>query len=85
MPAARESPDVRQPLTVAVAAAGRGTITLEGVPHMGEQPIQDLVDGMVQLGLSASCTMGTECPPITADAQGLPSGTVCAPRSAFPM
>ena len=70
--------DVCRPLTAAVAAAGRGTFTLDGVPRMRERPIQDLVDGLVQLGVSASCTMGTGCPPVTVEAQGLPSGTVCA-------
>ena len=70
--------NTRRPLTAAVAAAGRGTFTLDGVPRMRERPIQDLVDGLVQLGVSASCTMGTGCPPVTVEAQGLPSGTVCA-------
>lgn len=70
--------NVCRPLTAAVAAAGRGTFTLDGVPRMRERPIQDLVDGLVQLGVSASCTMGTGCPPVTVEAQGLPSGTVCA-------
>ncbi|CAK0786651.1 hypothetical protein CVIRNUC_009865 [Coccomyxa viridis] len=65
-----------RPLTAAVAAAGRGTFTLDGVPRMRERPIQDLVDGLVQLGVSASCTLGTGCPPVTVDARGLPSGMV---------
>ena len=68
-----------RPLTAAVAAAGRGTFTLDGVPRMRERPIQDLVDGLVQLGVSASCTLGTGCPPVTVEAQGLPSGTVPTP------
>ena len=68
----------RRPLTAAVAAAGRGKFTLDGVPRMRERPIQDLVDGLVQLGVSASCTLGTGCPPVTVEAQGLPSGTVLA-------
>lgn len=68
----------RRPLTAAVAAAGRGTFTLDGVPRMRERPIQDLVDGLVQLGVSASCTLGTGCPPVTVDARGLPSGLVLA-------
>ena len=49
---------------------------LDGVPRMRERPIQDLVDGLVQLGVSASCTLGTGCPPVTVYAQGLPSGMV---------
>jgi EPSP synthase (3-phosphoshikimate 1-carboxyvinyltransferase) len=39
-----------RPLTAAVAAAGRGEFVLDGVARMRERPIQDLVDGLVQLG-----------------------------------
>ncbi|KAK9832524.1 hypothetical protein WJX81_005144 [Elliptochloris bilobata] len=65
-----------RPLTAAVAAAGRGTYVLDGVARMRERPIQDLVDGLVQLGVKASCTLGTGCPPVEVQAEGLPSGTV---------
>ena len=65
-----------RPLTAAVAAAGRGTFTLDGVPRMRERPIQDLVDGLTQLGVDASCTAGTGCPPVRVEAAGLPSGRV---------
>lgn len=65
-----------RPLTAAVAAAGRGKFILDGVQRMRERPIQDLVDGLVQLGVDAKCTMGTGCPPVEVNAQGLPSGKV---------
>jgi 5-enolpyruvylshikimate-3-phosphate synthase len=65
-----------RPLTAAVAAAGRGTFVLDGVARMRERPIADLVDGLVQLGVKASCTMGTGCPPVTVEAEGLPAGKV---------
>lgn len=65
-----------RPLTAAVAAAGRGTFVLDGVARMRERPIQDLVDGLVQLGVDASCTLGTGCPPVEIKAAGLPSGTI---------
>ncbi len=65
-----------RPLTAAVAAAGRGKFVLDGVQRMRERPIQDLVDGLVQLGVDAQCTLGTGCPPVTVDAKGLPSGKV---------
>lgn len=65
-----------RPLTAAVAAAGRGTFVLDGVARMRERPIGDLVDGLVQLGVDASCTLGTGCPPVTVVAEGLPSGKV---------
>jgi 3-phosphoshikimate 1-carboxyvinyltransferase len=65
-----------RPLTAAVAAAGRGDFVLDGVKRMRERPIQDLVEGLNQLGVDAQCTMGTGCPPVTVKAAGLPSGTV---------
>lgn len=65
-----------RPLTAAVAASGRGKYVLDGVPRMRERPIQDLVDGLCQLGVDAKCTMGTGCPPVEINAQGLPGGKV---------
>ena len=50
--------------------------TLDGVQRMRERPIQDLVDGLVQLGVDAKCTLGTGCPPVEVNAKGLPSGKV---------
>jgi len=67
-----------RPLTAAVAAAGRGRFVLDGVARMRERPIEDLVDGLVQLGVEAKCTMGTGCPPVEVNANGLPSGKVWA-------
>ena len=49
---------------------------LDGTARMRERPIQDLVDGLVQLGVDAKCPMGTGCPPVEINAQGLPSGKV---------
>ena len=65
-----------RPLTAAVAASGRGKYVLDGVPRMRERPIQDLVDGLCQLGVDAKCTLGTGCPPVEINAQGLPGGKV---------
>lgn len=65
-----------RPLTAAVAAAGRGRFVLDGVARMRERPIQDLVDGLVQLGVKATCTAGTGCPPVEIIAEGIPSGKV---------
>ena len=59
-----------------MAAAGRGTFVLDGIQRMRERPIQDLVDGLVQLGVDAKCTLGTGCPPVEVKAAGLPSGKV---------
>lgn len=65
-----------RPLTAAVAAAGRGHFVLDGVARMRERPIQDLVDGLQQLGVDAACSLGTGCPPVAINAAGLPSGKV---------
>eukprot|EP00218_Dolichomastix_sp_CCMP3274_P016403 CAMPEP_0170142870 /NCGR_PEP_ID=MMETSP0033_2-20121228/8914_1 /TAXON_ID=195969 /ORGANISM="Dolichomastix tenuilepis, Strain CCMP3274" /LENGTH=472 /DNA_ID=CAMNT_0010379263 /DNA_START=8 /DNA_END=1426 /DNA_ORIENTATION=+ len=65
-----------RPLCAAVAAAGRGTFVLDGVPRMRERPIQDLVDGLVQLGVKAECTLGTGCPPVEVQGEGMPGGSV---------
>lgn len=70
------NPNARSPLTAAVAAAGRGRFVLDGVPRMRERPNEDLVEGLQQLGVDASCTLGTGCPPVEVLAEGLPSGTV---------
>lgn len=64
-----------RPLTAAVAAAGKGSFVLDGVPRMRERPIQDLVDGLVQLGVDAKCTLGTGCPPVRVNGEGIPSGS----------
>eukprot|EP00238_Polyblepharides_amylifera_P003672 CAMPEP_0196580864 /NCGR_PEP_ID=MMETSP1081-20130531/31094_1 /TAXON_ID=36882 /ORGANISM="Pyramimonas amylifera, Strain CCMP720" /LENGTH=470 /DNA_ID=CAMNT_0041900879 /DNA_START=60 /DNA_END=1472 /DNA_ORIENTATION=+ len=67
-----------RPLVACVAAAGRGEYVLDGVPRMRERPIQDLVEGLKQLGVDAECTLGTGCPPVTVKVPegGLPGGDI---------
>ena len=65
-----------RPLTAAVAAAGSGHFTLDGIPRMRERPIQDLVEGLTQLGVDIECTAGTGCPPVSLYARGLKPGTI---------
>ena len=43
---------------------------------MRERPIADLVEGLTQLGVDAVCSLGTGCPPVAVNAEGLPSGKV---------
>jgi len=45
-------------------------------PPLPRPVFQDLVDGLVELGVDAKCTMGTGCPPVAITAAGLPAGTV---------
>jgi len=63
-----------RPLTAALTL-GQGHFVLDGVPRMRERPIQDLVDGLAQLGASLRCTLGTGCPPVEIEADGLAGGT----------
>ena len=70
-------------MTAAVAAAGRGIFVLDGTPRMRERPIQDLVDGLAQLGVQARCSLGTGCPPVELNATGLPAGTVGAAHTSL--
>lgn len=63
-----------RPLTAAVAVAGKGNFVLDGIARMRERPIQDLVDGLVQLGVDAECILGTGCPPVRVKAEGVKSG-----------
>ncbi|XP_058084869.1 3-phosphoshikimate 1-carboxyvinyltransferase 2 [Magnolia sinica] len=67
-----------RPLTAAVTAAGgNARYILDGVPRMRERPIADLVVGLKQLGADVDCMLGTNCPPVSVNANGgLPGGKV---------
>ena len=49
-----------------------GPVTLVGDEAMAKRPIQDLVDGMRQLGVKIECASG--CPPLTVYGGRLPGG-----------
>jgi len=51
-------------LLTAIAALGSGEYELTGLPRMTERPIQDLLDGLVQIGIPARSLKGNGCPPI---------------------
>lgn len=57
-----------------VLALGHGEFRLDGNPRMRQRPIQDLLDGLRQLGAEAESLPGTGCPPIVIRASGLPGG-----------
>lgn len=63
-----------RPLTAALTL-GSGHFVLDGVPRMRERPIQDLIDGLTQLGANIRCTLENGCPPVEIEASGLPGGT----------
>lgn len=62
-----------RPMT-GVLCAGNGEFILDGTPRMRERPINDLVDGLQQLGVDVQCS-DTGCPPVVIKAQGIKGGT----------
>ena len=73
-------------LLTAVAALGQGACTLTGTRRMAERPIQDLLDGLGQLGVSVQCVNGDNCPPVEVVGGGIEGGPVslnCGTSSQF--
>jgi 3-phosphoshikimate 1-carboxyvinyltransferase len=54
----------------AMVGLGEGTYRLDGVPRMRERPIQDLLDALEQLGVTAVSENRTGCPPIVITSNG---------------
>jgi 3-phosphoshikimate 1-carboxyvinyltransferase len=53
---------------------GEGEFVLDGNERMRQRPIQDLIDGLHELGVEVESIEGNGCPPIRIDALGLPGG-----------
>ncbi len=51
-------------LLTAVAALAQGTTVLTGTDRMKERPLQDLLDGLAQIGVDARSIEGNGCPPV---------------------
>ncbi len=62
-----------RPLTAALTL-GHGRYVLDGIERMRERPIQDLLDGLNQLGAQVRSIDNTGCPPVEIIANGLPGG-----------
>lgn len=61
-----------------VVCACQGSFVLDGTGRMRERPIQDLIEGLKQLGSTVECTQNPPyggCPPVRVEAQGLHGGT----------
>lgn len=58
----------------AMVTLGQGTFRLDGSPRMRERPIQDLLDALKALGADVRSETGSGCPPVIANAAGLPGG-----------
>ena len=63
-------------LLTALAAIGQGTYTLTGTPRMQERPLQELLDGLEQIGIRAWSVNRTGCPPVKVEGAPVPGGTV---------
>lgn len=73
-------------LLTAVAALGQGDYILTGTERMGERPIQDLLDGLNQIGVKARSVNDNGCPPIEIKGGNVPGGNVdlkCGVSSQF--
>ncbi len=64
-------------LLTGLCAAGQGRYVITGTPRMQERPVQDLLDGLTQLGVSAVSVRGNGCPPVAVTGARLVGGTVC--------
>jgi 3-phosphoshikimate 1-carboxyvinyltransferase len=53
----------------------KGRYRLDGVPRMRERPIEELLDGMRQLGVAATSEAENGCPPVIVTATGRMGGT----------
>ncbi len=59
----------------ALTTLGRGRFRLDGVERMRERPIQDLLDGLRQLGADVRSELSNGCPPVVVQGDGLPGGS----------
>ncbi|TMD12833.1 MAG: 3-phosphoshikimate 1-carboxyvinyltransferase [Chloroflexi bacterium] len=62
-------------ILTAYASLGRGTSRITGNSRMQERPIQDLIDGLQQLGVPARTVRGNGCPPVEVIGARLKGGT----------
>ncbi len=60
----------------AMVSLGHGRYRLDGVSRMRERPIEDLLDALRQLGVSAHSEGRNGCPPVVIKAGGLRGGRV---------
>ncbi|MBL6972318.1 MAG: 3-phosphoshikimate 1-carboxyvinyltransferase [Desulfobacterales bacterium] len=63
-------------LLTAVAALGKGIYILTGTKRMGERPIQDLIDGLKQIGVNARSVNNNGCPPLEINGGDLAGGSI---------
>jgi 3-phosphoshikimate 1-carboxyvinyltransferase len=73
-------------LLTAIASLGQGFYTLTGTERMGERPIQDLLDGLSQIGIRARSVNNNGCPPVEVKGGKIAGGSIalkCGTSSQF--
>jgi len=63
----------------AFLALGHGRYVLDGIERMRQRPIQPLLDALQALGVRATSTLGTGCPPVLVEADGIAGGEIRMP------
>ena len=63
-------------LLTAVAALGKGNCILTGAKRMQERPIQDLIDGLKQIGVGVRAVNNNGCPPIEIKGGDIVGGSI---------
>jgi 3-phosphoshikimate 1-carboxyvinyltransferase len=73
-------------LLTAAVALGRGEYVLTGSQRMQQRPMQDLIDGLNQMGVKSRAVKNNGCPPVEVEAAQIQGGTVnlnCSLSSQF--
>lgn len=63
-------------LLTGICAIGNGSCILDGTERMRQRPIQDLLDALTQLGVSAKTLNGNGCPPVQIEGTRIRGGAV---------
>ena len=63
-------------LLTALASIGQGRYTFTGTDRMGERPIQDLLDGLRQIGIKANSVNSNGCPPVEIEGGEINGGAI---------
>ena len=63
-------------LLTALASLGKGRYVLTGTERMKERPIQDLLDALIQMGVSAHSVNNNGCPPVAIKGGGVKGGRI---------
>jgi 3-phosphoshikimate 1-carboxyvinyltransferase len=63
-------------LLTGICGIGSGRYVITGTRRMQERPIQDLLDGLVQLGIRARSLQGNGCPPVEVFGRNIEGGRV---------